>query len=94
LLFVSSSSPAGESPVPASFRCDRTLYSACLAWAHAQLGEAERAEDVAVRAAEPSADVPRARAELVRVAGILGDAGASPQARAVRDALAAYPVGA
>jgi hypothetical protein len=78
--------------IPESFSCDRIEYSACLARAHAQLGEAERAEDIAVRTAGPSADVPRAREELVRAARILDDAGATPQARAVREALAAYPV--
>ncbi len=78
--------------LPASFTCDRTEYSARLARAHAQLGNAERAEDVAVRTAEPSANVPRARAELVTAAGILDEADATPQARTVRDALAAYPV--
>jgi tetratricopeptide (TPR) repeat protein len=77
---------------PESFTCDRAEDSAYLARAHAQLGDAERAEDITVRTAELSADVPRARAELVKVAGILDGAGAIPQARTVRDALAAHPV--
>lgn len=57
--------------VPVSFKRDRIEYSACLARAHAQLGDAERAEDVAVRTAELSADVPWARAELVRAASMM-----------------------
>ncbi|SRR5216683_820650 len=78
--------------VPESFTRDRISYGACQARAHAQLGEAERAEDVATRMAEPSASVPWARTELVETAAVLDNVGAVSQAQAVREALSAYPV--
>jgi hypothetical protein len=77
--------------LPPEYKHERIWYDAWLARAHAQAGGADRAADVAVRLAEPSADSARARMGLARVAQLLAEAGAARQAQAIRDALAAHP---
>jgi transcriptional regulator with XRE-family HTH domain len=78
---------SGLAALPESYRRDRAWYGACLARAHAEAGNAEQAEAVAVRfAADIAAVNSYARGELVDATRTLTRRGAR-QAETIREAL-------
>jgi transcriptional regulator with XRE-family HTH domain len=78
---------AGLTAIPEWYRRDRAWYGACLASAHAGVGDAEQAAAVAVGFAEDIKAVNSyARSELLNAAGVLDRMGAR-QAEVIREAL-------
>ncbi len=78
---------SGLAELPESYRRDRAWYGVCLARAHAEMGDAEQAEAVAVRFARDIAAVNSyARGELLGTTRTLARKGAR-QAETIREAL-------